>query len=62
MVIPSKTPRPSPVKIEPRIDPMPPITTTAKTVMIRFWPISGETCITGAASTPANAARPTPNA
>ena len=44
------------------IEPMPPITTTAKTTMIRLEPISGETCITGAASTPAKPARATPKA
>ena len=41
---------------------MPPITTTAKTTMIRLEPISGVTWITGAASTPASAARPAPPA
>jgi len=39
---------------------MPPITTTAKTTMIRFEPISGVTLITGAASTPARPANATP--
>ncbi len=39
---------------------MPPITTTAKTTMIRLEPISGLTCTTGAASTPAKAASATP--
>ena len=39
---------------------MPPITTTANTTMIRLLPISGETCSTGAASTPASAARAAP--
>ena len=42
------------------IEPMPPITTTANTVMIIDCPISGDTWITGAASTPANAASATP--
>jgi hypothetical protein len=37
---------------------MPPITTTAKTMMMRFDPISGVTWMTGAASTPASARRP----
>ena len=46
--------------IEPRIEPMPPITTTANTTMIRFEPISGVTWMTGAASTPANAASAAP--
>ena len=39
---------------------MPPITTTAKTTMIRSAPICGLTWYTGAAITPASAARPTP--
>ncbi|MCY1306169.1 hypothetical protein D9M70_560150 [compost metagenome] len=60
MARPSITPSPRPVRIAPRIEPMPPITTTANTTMIRFCPISGETCITGAASTPAKPASATP--
>src|SRR5690606_26277194 len=47
LVKPSMMPRPRPVTIEPRIEPMPPMTTTAKTTMIRFEPISGETCRMG---------------
>jgi hypothetical protein len=35
--------QPKPVTIEPRIDPMPPITTTANTTMIRSAPICGLT-------------------
>ena len=60
LVSPSITPRPKPVTIDPRIEPMPPITTTANTTMIRFDPISGPICVAGAASTPANPASPTP--
>ena len=48
--------------MEPRIEPMPPITTTAKTTMMRLLPISGVIWITGAASTPASAASPAPAA
>ena len=44
------------------MEPMPPITTTAKTVMMRLEPISGETWMMGAASTPAKAASATPPA
>ena len=33
----------SPVTIAPKIDPMPPITTTAKMVMMIDWPICGLT-------------------
>src|SRR5690606_39592323 len=51
-VRPSITPRPSPVTMEPMIEPMPPMTTTANTTMMRFDPMSGDTCMTGAASTP----------
>src|SRR3546814_6078263 len=36
LVKPSMMPRPRPVTIEPMIEPMPPITTTANTTMIRF--------------------------
>ena len=43
LVSPSITPSPKPVRIDPMIDPMPPITTTAKTTMIRSAPISGLT-------------------
>ncbi len=42
------------------MEPMPPITTTAKTTMIRLEPMSGETCMMGAASTPAKPASATP--
>ncbi|MNL85733.1 hypothetical protein D3C87_2141530 [compost metagenome] len=42
------------------MEPMPPITTTANTTMIRFEPISGETWMIGAASTPAKPASATP--
>src|SRR5690625_7204505 len=41
---------------------MPPITTTANTMRIKFDPIRGETGNNGAANTPANAARPAPKA
>src|SRR5947199_57209 len=54
------SPSPRPVTIEPRIEPMPPITTTANTTMMRSEPISGPTVKIGAASTPANAASATP--
>src|SRR5690606_33393320 len=50
LVRPSITPSPRPVRMEPRMEPMPPITTTANTTMMRFDPISGETCMMGAAS------------
>ncbi len=43
MVSPSTMPREKPVTMEPRIEPMPPMTTTAKTTMIRFEPIVGLT-------------------
>src|SRR5450631_2286615 len=56
LVRPSITPRPKPVTMAPRIDPMPPITTTAKTTMISSEPICGDTLQIGAAITPANAA------
>ena len=36
-------PRPKPVTMEPRIEPMPPITTTAKTVMMKLEPMLGLT-------------------
>ena len=39
----STSPRPKPVTTEPRMEPMPPITTTAKTVMMRLEPICGFT-------------------
>ncbi len=42
------------------IEPMPPMTTTAKTTMIRLLPINGCTCRIGAARTPANPASATP--
>ena len=42
------------------MEPMPPITTTANTTMIRCEPISGVTLMMGAASTPAKPARATP--
>src|SRR6185312_2933491 len=42
-VSPSTMPSPNPVRIAPRIDPMPPITTTANTTMMRSAPISGFT-------------------
>src|SRR5438093_6569593 len=38
---PSTRPRPKPVRIAPMIEPMPPITTTANTTMMRLAPISG---------------------
>ena len=37
------TPRANPVMMEPMMDPIPPITTTANTTMIRSSPISGLT-------------------
>ena len=49
-----------PVSAAPAIEPSPPITTTANTILSRFAPISGVICITGAASTPARPASPTP--
>src|SRR5215831_19888911 len=45
---PSMRPRARPPTIEPRIDPMPPMTTTANTVMMRFEPMSGLTFSAGA--------------
>lgn len=60
LVRPSMTPSPRPVTMAPMIDPMPPITTTANTTMMRLEPISGEICSTGAASTPAKPASATP--
>ena len=36
-------PSPKPVRIEPMMEPMPPITTTANTTMIRLAPITGLT-------------------
>ena len=60
LVSPSSTPSARPVTTEPAIDPMPPITTMANTVTIIGWPMIGETCIIGAASTPANAASAAP--
>ncbi|MOA65384.1 hypothetical protein D3C78_1917550 [compost metagenome] len=59
-VSPSITPRPRPVTMAPMMDPMPPITTTANTTMMRLDPISGEICSTGAANTPAKPASATP--
>src|SRR6185437_1721956 len=61
LVRPSTTPSPKPVTIAPRIEPMPPITTTANTTMISSEPICGDTLKIGAAITPANAASATPN-
>src|SRR5215831_13856080 len=43
LVRPSMTPNPKPVMIAPRIEPMPPMTTTAKTTMISSEPICGDT-------------------
>src|SRR5690606_9616593 len=60
LVRPSMTPRPRPVTIDPMIEPMPPITTTANTTMMRLEPMSGDSCSTGAASTPAKPASATP--
>src|SRR3990167_4455034 len=57
---PSSTPSIRPVNTEPRMEPMPPITTTANTVMIRLEPMSGPVWVVGAASTPAKAASATP--
>ena len=36
-------PKATPVMIDPRMEPIPPITTTAKTTMMRFEPISAPT-------------------
>src|SRR5471032_381232 len=41
-------PRPRPVKMDPMMEPMPPITTTANTTIIRLAPISGETGVLAA--------------
>src|SRR5690606_192689 len=60
LVRPSITPRPRPVRMEPMMEPMPPMTTTANTTMMRFEPMSGDTCMTGAANTPAKPASATP--
>ena len=49
LVRPSITPTPNPVTIDPMIEPMPPITTTAKTTMMRLLPMSGVIWITGLA-------------
>ena len=43
LVSPSMMPSAKPVTMAPRIEPMPPITTTANTTMIRSEPICGET-------------------
>ena len=40
---PSITPRAKPVMIEPMIEPMPPITTTANTVLMKLSPMLGFT-------------------
>src|SRR4028118_1758538 len=53
-------PRPSPVTMAPRIEPMPPITTTAKTTMMMLEPISGVIWTADAARTPASPASATP--
>ena len=58
--IPSISPSPIPVTMDPRIDPIPPTTTTANTTMMRFAPMTGFTLKIGAARTPANAASATP--
>src|SRR3546814_19540569 len=42
LVKPSITPRPRPVKMEHRMEPIPPMTTPAKTNMIRLEPKRGE--------------------
>src|SRR6266545_1758548 len=54
------TPMPNPATTEPKIEPSPPITTTANTVMMRSAPMSGLTARIGAARTPAKPARATP--
>src|SRR3569832_2323036 len=46
--------------MEPKMEPMPPMTTTAKTTTTSEEPISGDTCTTGADSTPASAASAVP--
>src|SRR5215470_10483823 len=43
LVRPSTMPSPKPVRIAPMIEPMPPITTTANTMMMRSLPICGLT-------------------
>ena len=43
LVSPSMMPNPNPVTIAPMIEPMPPITTTANTTMMRLAPICGLT-------------------
>src|SRR5208282_1689184 len=43
LVSPSMMPSVKPVRIAPMIEPMPPITTTANTTMIKSEPICGET-------------------
>src|SRR5690606_12966555 len=44
LVRPSMTPSPRPVTMEPMIEPIPPITTTADTTMMMIEPISGRSC------------------
>src|SRR5580698_5305753 len=56
LVNPSITPSARPLTMAPRIEPMPPITTTANTTMTSELPICGLTRITGADSTPASVA------
>src|SRR5579863_4574650 len=60
LVNPSTTPRTRPLTIEPRIDPIPPITTTANTTMTSELPMCEFTSTMGEASTPASAASATP--
>src|SRR5262245_34768020 len=60
LVKPSMTPSPRPVTIVPRIEPSPPMTTTAKITTMMLDPMSGLTWYTGAARTPAKAASATP--
>ena len=59
-VRPSMTPSAKPVMMEPMIDPMPPMTTTANTTTISSAPMRGRTWFMGADRTPANPARATP--
>ncbi len=60
LVRPSTTPSTKPVMIEPRIEPIPPITTTANTTAMMSAPMPGRTWLIGAARTPAKAASATP--
>ncbi len=54
------TPMPSAVTMEPNTEPMPPMTTMAKTMITRLEPMPEFTCRMGAASTPVKAASAMP--